>query len=108
MAVYKCSVCGFIYDEEKNGKPLAELSECPVCGQPISKFVPVKDETVTRRESPMEDMGSFVSSRYRLADSMRIKMIFWRKVVPQYRYTSLWACLELTFRYSERSSIVTG
>lgn len=62
MAVYKCSVCGFIYDEEKNGKPLAELSECPVCGQPISKFVPVKDETVTRRESPMEDMGSFVSS----------------------------------------------
>ena len=24
MAVYKCSVCGFIYDEEKNGKPLAE------------------------------------------------------------------------------------
>ncbi len=44
MAVYRCSVCGFIYDEEKNGKPLAELTECPVCGQPISKFMPVEEQ----------------------------------------------------------------
>lgn len=43
MAVYKCSVCGFMYDEEKTGKPFSELSECPVCGQPVSKFVLVED-----------------------------------------------------------------
>lgn len=44
MAVYKCSVCGYIYDEEKEGKPFSELKECPVCKQPSSKFVPVEGE----------------------------------------------------------------
>ena len=31
MAKYKCSVCGYIYDEEKEGQPLAG-GKCPVCG----------------------------------------------------------------------------
>ena len=39
MAKYKCSVCGFIYDEEAEGKRITELSECPVCKQPMDKFV---------------------------------------------------------------------
>jgi glutamate synthase domain-containing protein 2 len=41
--VYKCSVCGYIYDEEKEGKPLSELGECPVCKEPIDVFEPVKN-----------------------------------------------------------------
>lgn len=44
MAIYKCSICGAIYDEEKEGKPLSEISVCPVCKQPISKFVVVSEE----------------------------------------------------------------
>jgi len=35
MARYECSVCGFIYDEEKQGKKWEELPDdwvCPVCG----------------------------------------------------------------------------
>lgn len=39
MAKYRCSVCGYIYDEEKEGAPFSELKECPVCHQPASKFV---------------------------------------------------------------------
>lgn len=39
--VYKCSVCGYVFDEEKEGKTLAELTECPMCRQPADKFVPV-------------------------------------------------------------------
>lgn len=31
MAIYKCPVCGYIYDEAKEGKPLAS-DKCPVCG----------------------------------------------------------------------------
>ncbi len=38
MAKYRCNVCGFIYDEEKEGRPFRELSECPVCHQPASAF----------------------------------------------------------------------
>ena len=39
MAVYKCSVCGYLFDEEKEGILLSELKECPVCKQPPEKFV---------------------------------------------------------------------
>lgn len=36
--IYKCSICGYEYDEEKEGKPFSELTECPVCKQPPEKF----------------------------------------------------------------------
>lgn len=38
MAVYKCSVCGYIYDEEKEGKPFSTLEKCPVCQQKPEAF----------------------------------------------------------------------
>ena len=44
MARYQCSVCGYIFDEEKEGKSFSELTECPVCKQPVSKFVKLEDE----------------------------------------------------------------
>lgn len=44
MAVYKCSICGAVYDEEKSGKSITELTECPVCKQPVSRFVLVEEE----------------------------------------------------------------
>lgn len=40
--VYKCSVCGYVYDEEKEGKTFSELPQCPVCKQPPEKFEAVK------------------------------------------------------------------
>lgn len=36
--IYKCSICGYEYDEEKEGKPFSELTACPVCKQPPEKF----------------------------------------------------------------------
>ena len=44
MAIYKCIVCGAIYDEEKEGKPISELDGCPVCKLPISNLVPVESD----------------------------------------------------------------
>ena len=38
MAIYKCSICGKIFDEEKEGKKFSELTDCPVCHQPLSVF----------------------------------------------------------------------
>lgn len=40
--VYKCSICGYEYDEEKEGKPFSELTECPICKQPPEKFEAVE------------------------------------------------------------------
>ena len=45
MAVFKCSVCGYVYDEEKEGRPLSALVRCPVCKVPVSKFVPADGQT---------------------------------------------------------------
>ena len=52
MAVYKCSICGYIYDEEKEGRPLSEIDGCPVCKQPISKFTLVSGEEPKKKEEP--------------------------------------------------------
>ena len=43
MAVYKCRICGAIYDEEKEGKPVSELDCCPVCRLPVSNLERVDD-----------------------------------------------------------------
>ena len=36
--VYKCSVCGYVFDEEAEGRAFVELTECPMCKQPVDKF----------------------------------------------------------------------
>ena len=38
MAKFKCGVCGFIYDEEKEDVPFSEIAACPVCRQPVRVF----------------------------------------------------------------------
>ena len=38
---YVCSICGYVYDEAKEGKPFAELPDswvCPICGAAKSAF----------------------------------------------------------------------
>lgn len=42
--VYKCSICGYVFDEEKEGKSFSELTECPICKQPPEKFEAVSSE----------------------------------------------------------------
>ena len=42
MAIYQCGVCGYGYDEDKEGAPFSAVEACPRCHQPPSVF--------TRRE----------------------------------------------------------
>lgn len=44
MAVYRCRICGYIFNEEKEGKKLSELECCPICKQPLSSFELVEEE----------------------------------------------------------------
>ncbi|GAF93847.1 unnamed protein product, partial [marine sediment metagenome] len=42
MAKWRCTVCNYIYDEEKEGTPFEDLPSewiCPVCSAPKSAFV---------------------------------------------------------------------
>ncbi len=43
---YKCTICGYVYDDAKEGVPFAELPDtwqCPWCGAPKSAFEPVEE-----------------------------------------------------------------
>jgi len=43
---YKCLVCGYIYDNEKESIPFEELPDtwvCPLCGVSKSDFVLIED-----------------------------------------------------------------
>lgn len=39
MAVYVCKVCGYVFDEEKEGKSFDELEVCPICKKPKEVFI---------------------------------------------------------------------
>ena len=43
MAIYKCKICGFVYDEEKEGRPVSRLDACPVCRQTALNLLPVSN-----------------------------------------------------------------
>ena len=38
MAVYKCSICGFIHDEDKEQKTFSQVKVCPICKHDVSVF----------------------------------------------------------------------
>ena len=59
MAVYKCMMCGYVFDEEKEGKKLADLAACPVCAVDASMF-----ELVSEAEQEPEVPSSSNKSRY--------------------------------------------
>ena len=72
MAKYRCSVCGYIYDEEQEGAPFSELKECPVCHQSADKFVLWQEEADIKKQPakelkqdyPKEFVRSDASCRY--------------------------------------------
>lgn len=51
MAVYRCRICGAIFDEAKEGKKLSEIPCCPICRQPISNFEKIGDAEETKPDA---------------------------------------------------------
>ena len=52
---YRCGVCGYIYDEEKEGVRFADLPDdwqCPVCGEGKEGFEPVEEDDVGPAPAP--------------------------------------------------------
>lgn len=50
--VYKCSVCGYVFDEKEEGRSFSELTECPLCKQPVEKFEQISPEGAEESVSP--------------------------------------------------------
>ena len=52
---YRCTICGYEYDEAKEGVAFADLPdtwECPLCGAPKSAFEPVEEVVPTQAPEP--------------------------------------------------------
>ncbi len=79
MAVYKCSVCDTIFDEEKEGKKWEELTKdwnCHVCESGKSAWKKVEEETRSPDMSVVEpeDASGSADEFRRLEDEMEVHM----------------------------------
>lgn len=57
MARYVCPMCGYVYDEEHEGRPLDPNGTCPLCATSFSAFVSADGET----DAP--SISEFVAAR---------------------------------------------
>ena len=55
---YVCSICGYVYDEEKEGRPFSELDICPICKQPADRFKPLEEPPANNAAIEASDVKS--------------------------------------------------
>ena len=64
MKKYRCIICGYIYDEEKEGVKFSDLPDdwkCPLCGAPKDMFVEIVEENSNvKEESKIEVNDSII------------------------------------------------
>lgn len=72
MAKFVCEVCDFVYDEEREGVPFAELGEdwvCPVCGTPRKHYRPLEEDTEKGAPAAVSETESLPDAEKYLRDS---------------------------------------
>lgn len=62
MARYQCGICGYIFDEETEGKLFSTLEKCPVCGRETENFRPA-EENGTEKENGGDPERTETASR---------------------------------------------
>ncbi|NLX14581.1 MAG: glutamate synthase [Phycisphaerales bacterium] len=78
--VYECDVCGFVYDEGKEGVPFKNLPddwECPVCGATKDQFQPVAAEPAKPAEKQAhkpDGGGDYLKEWARSSDDLETHM----------------------------------
>lgn len=58
MAKYVCPICGYVYDEEKEGVKFSDLPSdytCPVCGAPIDLFTKEEEEVSASEDADLKE-----------------------------------------------------
>ena len=53
---YICQICGYVYDEEKEGIPFSELPDdwkCPMCGATKAMFAAEEEENRETKQMPL-------------------------------------------------------
>lgn len=72
MAVYKCLLCGYEFDEDKEGRKFSELSSCPVCGADASMMERQEPEPSAKPEIPASQNESrYMAEIHQMAETGR-------------------------------------
>ena len=83
MAKYRCQLCGYIYDEEKEGikfKDLPDDWQCPMCSAPKEAFELVEEKVNALKEANVDqiekssDLASYLKEYTRVSDSKEKNM----------------------------------
>ncbi|MGN1269724.1 MAG: glutamate synthase-related protein [Clostridia bacterium] len=84
MAKYKCLLCGYIYDEEKEGVKFEDLPDdwkCPMCFSPKKMFQLVKEEPIkeekvveTKKEEKKVTLENYLKEYSRESDEIEKNM----------------------------------
>lgn len=73
MAKYKCKICGYIYDEEKEGKKFEELPDtwtCPRCGVPKNMFAKMEEEVNLKElERETDELETYMKDIHYMAEN---------------------------------------
>ena len=97
---YVCQICGYVYDEEKEGKPFQSLEKCPLCHQPASNLRLLKEENITGEQAEWKEnapaAAAGIDEAKREADRDKI-----RKAVPAPAYDSELVRHDPSARYME-------
>lgn len=71
MAKYRCTICGYIFDEEKEGYSFSQLEDCPICHQDTGKFVLFEENTAQELPQKKELKLEYPKEFVRQDDSCR-------------------------------------
>lgn len=80
MAAYECGLCGYIYDEDGEGKKWTDLPDdwvCPICGSPKSQFSPVAAQKAPDAATPPAappKQGDYLGEWRRASDAVETYM----------------------------------
>ena len=83
MAKYRCQLCGYIYDEEKEGikfKDLPDDWQCPMCSAPKEAFELVEEKVNALKEANVHqiekstDLTGYLKEYTRVSDSKKKNM----------------------------------
>lgn len=73
MAKFRCTVCNWVYDEEKEGKKFTDLPKewvCPICGAPASAFVMLTEQV-------KEEKAAEKKAEYTVSDVLINQLAAW-------------------------------
>ena len=76
MALYRCEVCAYLYDEEAEGIPWSDIPDdwpCPICGSPKTQFA-LEDETSAPPPTTDPPEAGYLAEWARLKDDTEIYM----------------------------------